>query len=429
MTRTGPRPPAPAHRLPSAGATWCQPATGPVWRALAAGAFAVAAVVAVGPAPAASALPRVVPAVAALPGQGGSTGCAAGVRGYDEQPPWPQRLLAPDQVWPLTTGNGVRVAVVGTGVDARHPQFGADQVSAGVDVLSSAQSPRRDCDGRGTFAAGVIAARPAADTTFAGIAPGARIVPVRVTGAPEPAAEPGALADAIDAAVAADAEVICVVTPAAEGSAGLTAAIDRAVAADAVVVAPVAAPDPNRGPASFPAADERVLAVAAIDATGAPTTPEVDRVDVAAPGRALVGPAPGPAGRAGHLWPVDDDAMAAAYAAGVVALVRAYRPGLSARQVLDRVTRTADRAAGTQRDRRLGWGVVDLAAAVAAEGVDAAPATSAASPQAVRLATADDGAAGRGTALLAVAALTLAALVVIGTDVIRRGRARGWRGN
>nr|MDT0661549.1 S8 family serine peptidase [Micromonospora sp. DSM 115978] len=361
-------------------------------------------------------------------------GCAAGRGVYDGPPPWPQKLLAPDRVWPVTTGDGVRVAVIATGVDARHPQFGDGQIGTGATV-SSAGSARRDCDGRGTFAAGVIAARPAADTTFSGIAPGAQIVPIRVTGAPEPAAGPDALADAIDAAVDADAEVICVVTPAAQGSPALTSAISRALAADAVVVAPVAAPDETgqvdgaQVPVSYPAADERVLAVAAVDATGAASTPAVDRVDVAAPGRALVGAAPGSGDRAGHLWPVDDDAMAAAYAAGVVALVRSYRPELSARQVVARVVRTADRATGQDRDAALGWGVVDLSAAVTAEGVDtgAARADASAAP-AVKLAATDpDDRAGRVPAAMAVLGLALAALLVIGAAVVRRGRARGWR--
>jgi hypothetical protein len=370
--------------------------------------------------------------------QDGGGRCATGARSFDEQPPWPQRLLAPTEVWPLTRGAGVRVGIVGTGVDARHPQFGAGRVGTGSDVLAVPSSARRDCDGRGTFAAGIIAARPAAATTFAGIAPEATIVPIRATGSPEQAADPDALARAIDAAVSAGAEVICVVTPAVFGSDTLTRAVERASAADAVVVAPVAVPGqapqtPDgsaagpRGPASFPAADGRVLAVGAIDATGAATTPAVDRVDVAAPGRALVGPAPGAADRAGHIWPVDDDAMAAAYAAGVVVLVRAYRPELTARQVIDRVTRTADRAAGAGRDARLGWGVVDLAAAVTAEGVEK-PRGEPGPGGDVRLATAGrDSGAGQLPAGAALLGLALAVLIAVGTGVVRRGRTRGWR--
>ena len=37
--------------------------------------------------------------------------------------PWAQRTLAPASVWPFSTGAGVTVAVVGSGVDSDHPQL------------------------------------------------------------------------------------------------------------------------------------------------------------------------------------------------------------------------------------------------------------------------------------------------------------------
>src|SRR6476469_4092469 len=86
---------------------------------------------------------------------------------YRDAAGWAQRLTDPARIWPLTNGAGALVAVLGTGVDAGNTQFARGQVVAGSDG--------DDCDGRGTFAAGIVAARPNPSTTFTGMAPGASV--------------------------------------------------------------------------------------------------------------------------------------------------------------------------------------------------------------------------------------------------------------
>jgi subtilisin family serine protease len=53
----------------------------------------------------------------------------------------------------------------------------------------------------------------------------------------------------------------------------------------------------------------------------------------------------------------DGTSFAAAFVSGVAALVRAYRPGLGADQVVHRIEVTADRPPGTAVG--YGWGVID----------------------------------------------------------------------
>ncbi|HZC69438.1 MAG TPA: S8 family serine peptidase, partial [Jatrophihabitans sp.] len=291
---------------------------------------------------------------------GAAPSCVSPQGVYRAATPWPQQLFDPQRVWPLTDGSGQTVAVLGTGVDARNGQFGRSQVRRGVDLLGSGAADD-DCDGRGTFAAGIVAARPASATTFAGLAPGARLLPIRYTQTSSngvQGGEPNRLAAAIDTAQAAGADVILVVVPAAHDSADLRTAVAHATAHGALVIGPVVGS--QAGTRSYPAADPGALGVAPVDEQGQAVQAEGgSQVALAAPGARLVSTAAGTAsGRLGHAWGVDDAEFAAAYVAGAAALLRAYRPELAPQQVVVRLTVTADRA-GDARNSRLGWGIVD----------------------------------------------------------------------
>ncbi|MFB7942210.1 S8 family serine peptidase, partial [Streptomyces sp. NPDC056049] len=172
--------------------------------------------------------------------------------------PWPQALLRPDMVWPLSDGAGVTVAVVGSGVDDTAGLLG-DRLRR-TPRLFAGGGPAADCVGHGTFTAGLIAAPRTPGAGFAGIAPEARILDVPVTDR-RGNTTPALLARGIRAAVGGGARVIAVVAVAGTDSPALRSAVRYAVAEGAVVIAP-AAPDGAKGPA-YPAAHPQVVAVAA----------------------------------------------------------------------------------------------------------------------------------------------------------------------
>lgn len=91
-----------------------------------------------------------------------------------------QRTFPLDGVFarPSLTGKGINIYVVDSGVRATHEQFGG-RVASGIDLptmrgTSVVDPPSSDCDGHGTHVSGLAAG------STVGVAPGARIISVRV---------------------------------------------------------------------------------------------------------------------------------------------------------------------------------------------------------------------------------------------------------
>jgi thermitase len=82
--------------------------------------------------------------------------------------------------WDAGRGEGITVAVVDTGVDADHPDL-LDRVVRGIDLVDRGTQPH-DENGHGTIVAGIVAAVAGNGAGGAGVAPEARIMPVRVLG-------------------------------------------------------------------------------------------------------------------------------------------------------------------------------------------------------------------------------------------------------
>ncbi|MFF2040321.1 S8 family serine peptidase [Kitasatospora sp. NPDC058170] len=350
-----------------------------------------------------------------------------------ERTPWAQTFLRPEAAWQLSRGAGVTVAVVGSGVDA----------ASGVLEGRLALGPRefgpggagRDCVGHGTFVAGLIAARRQDGVGFAGIAPEARILAVAVTDEAG-ITTPDLLAKGIRHAVDGGARVIAVAVPVPVGGEDLAGAVQYARERGALVVAP-AGTDPGgsagSGGQAFPAAYPDVLAVAdlAPDGSvggGSDGAGPAGRVDLVAPGDAVMSVGPGGKGYFTGSGP----SFATAMVAGSAALVLGYRPELTPAQLLDRLKATAYHPGTALPDPRIGYGMVDPLGAVGA-ALPGGPATAGTAPPA-RAGTAvaavqppaPEPAGGQAAA---VAGGALGAVVLIGGlgFVLSNGRRRGWQ--
>ncbi|MGW4500265.1 type VII secretion-associated serine protease mycosin, partial [Micromonospora sp. NPDC004336] len=351
-------------------------------------------------------------------------------------PPWPQQRYAPERLAPLATGAGVTVAVVDSGVDRRHPQL-AGRVLDGADLLDRGGDGGRDCAGHGTGVASIIAAGPRDGVAFQGLAPGARILPVRVSEQQVVdgresgrTVSAGEFARAIRWAVDHDADVLNLSVVLYADDPEVRAAVRYAVERDVVVVAAAGNLHDSGDPRPYPAAYDGVLGVGAIGADGAraPFSQTGAYVDLVAPGSDVLMAAPGQ----GHHR-AEGTSYAAPFVSATAALLRQYRPELTAAEVARRIVATADPAPG--RGGGYGAGVLNPYRAVTETGGGAAersrPATALADDRADPALVAQRArrAAARDRALLVAgvggAAVAVAALLAL---VVPRGARRRWHG-
>ncbi|MEE6258874.1 S8 family serine peptidase [Plantactinospora sonchi] len=270
---------------------------------------------------------------------------------------WALRWLDPDRLRQVSTGSGVRVAVLDSGVDASHPQL-AKAVDRGWDVVLDEADGRTDCVGHGTAVASLIAARPDGDAALVGVAPAARIVPIRVSEDGSGATSyrdvtPARLAAGIRRAVALDADVIQVSFAVGSNTAALRDAVADAAKRQIVVVAAVG--DKTAG-ATYPAAYPGVVGVGAAESSGHRWTDSGSgpHVDLVAPGVELVAAAR----IRGHVA-VGGTAAAAAMVSGAAALLKARHPKWTATQITNRLLATADGTPGGSRNDGYGYGGVN----------------------------------------------------------------------
>ncbi|MFE9954946.1 type VII secretion-associated serine protease mycosin [Micromonospora sp. NPDC005299] len=275
---------------------------------------------------------------------------------------WQLAKLQAQTAWQTSTGRGVIVAVVDSGVDASHPDL-AGQVLSGVDLVSGGVDGP-DPVGHGTTVAGLIAGRRDDDRGAVGLAPDAKILPVRVLDQENRYDDAGTVANGVRWAVDHGARVINLSLGGSDTSEALAAAIDYAFARNVVVVACTGNLATSKGrEVWYPAREPGVLAVTGLDGndnlwSGSITGHEAV---LSAPATAINGARPG------GYWLVQGTSFAAPLVAATAALVRARYPQMSAADVVNRIITTARDLGPTGRDDRFGYGMVDPVAALSSD--------------------------------------------------------------
>jgi type VII secretion-associated serine protease mycosin len=294
------------------------------------------------------------------------------------------------KAWEVSRGANVKVAVIDSGVDGKHPDL-AGVLAGGVDV-SGAGSP----DGQKS-----IGAKPEHGTLVATMLAGRGHQPADATASPSPSAGPSVAPDGI-VGVAPEAQLLSVSTwlgspnPGGKSdqdqipqavrwavdngarviniSLGSTspewpqswdAAFLYAEQKDVVIVAAAG----NRGGGNVqvgaPATIPGVLTVAGLDRKGTASIDSSSQgisIGVAAPAENLIGGLPG-----GGYAEWAGTSGATPIVAGVAALIRSKWPEMSANQVINRIVSTAKDAGAKGKDPLYGFGILDAEAALKAD--------------------------------------------------------------
>jgi subtilisin family serine protease len=234
----------------------------------------------------------------------------------------------------ITQGQGVRVAVIDTGVDTAHPDL------AGRIALTRDFVERDDTlfnhDVHGTAVAGVIAANPDNGHGIIGVAPRAKILALKACwqtpsaggGAPGPSiCNSLTLAQALAVASESHAQVINL-SLSGPPDPLLTQLVEYCLRHGAIVVGAV---PPNGDLHAFPVGIAHVIAAdmsaSGTSASGTSASGAAGEV-IYAPGRDVLTLTPG-----GHYDFLSGSSFSAAYVSGIAALLLAVNPSLDATQV------------------------------------------------------------------------------------------------
>ncbi|MEV0494562.1 type VII secretion-associated serine protease mycosin [Streptomyces atratus] len=301
-----------------------------------------------------------------------STQCTFPSKKYAGRP-WALQRVLMDELWKQSTGKGVRVAVIDTGVDVKNPQLtkAVDTGSGrnflpknlkddnGTKIDRGKENGTTDVVGHGTKVAGIIAAREVKGTGFTGLAPDATIIPIQQNDAEGHGTAESLAASIRYAADVADADVINIsqdTANAVKPAPVLKQAVDAALAKEIVIVAS-AGNDGLGGNVkeTYPASYDGVLAVASSDRNNerAAFSQSGEFVGVAAPGVDMISTVPG----GGHCAD-NGTSFSAPYVAGVAALIKAKHQGWTQKQIVAQIQQTAERSVAGH-DRLVGWGVID----------------------------------------------------------------------
>ncbi|MFZ3497917.1 type VII secretion-associated serine protease mycosin [Streptomyces sp. 5.8] len=359
---------------------------------------------------------------------------------------WHLTLMKADDIWKTSTGKGVTVAIIDSGVDPIPELEG--QVLPGKNYATSYKGDERtDWNNHGTTMAAIIAAtgkHPSGDGSF-GLAPGAKILPIRVPQG-ENASNP-IWTEAIRYAADSDAKIINISMATSVEDPARIEAVKYALSKGKLIFAGVG----NNGDAGnrvlYPAATPGVVGVGAIDKNGKATAESQHgpQVDLTAPGADIVTACASETKLCKNHGTSDATALASASAA----LIWSAHPEWTNNQVLRVMMKTAGKPIdGAERSDFVGYGTVrpriavpnpgdpgpadvyplpDLAAAGGGTGTKApsAPSSTAPSGQAAPAPQAEAKAEGGGS--LPWLALGLGACVLIGgavTAVALRRRSR-----
>ena len=157
------------------------------------------------------------------------------------------------------TGRGVKIAILDTGVDYKHPEL-APNYKGGYDFINMDSDPMDD-NGHGTHVAGIIAAAKDGKG-IVGVAPDAEIYAIKVSDQKGKGSFSG-LVEGINWSIENDMDVVTMSITGSDGSKALKKAVESAYNEHGLVL--VAAVGNGNGEVLYPAAYDEVIGVGSVN--------------------------------------------------------------------------------------------------------------------------------------------------------------------
>ena len=291
--------------------------------------------------------------------------CDYTVHATTQEVPWGVERIGAPVVHGYNKGNGVKVAIIDSGIDYNHPDLSANY-KGGYDFVNNDDYPMDDY-GHGTHCAGIVGAADN-DIGVLGVAPTASLYGVKVLNSGGGGYYSNIIAG-IQWSVNNDVQIISMSFGGDSYSQALQEACDAAYNSGVLLVA-AAGNDGNDlwggyGSVDYPAKYDSVIAVAATNSNDERPywSSKGPAVELAAPGVNIYS----------TYW--DDTyttkqgtSMACPHVSGTAALVMAFDPGLSNVEVRGRLQTTADDLGDSGRDNLYGFGLVDADEAAPSTG-------------------------------------------------------------
>lgn len=297
---------------------------------------------------------------------------------------WGPKQINMSSAWDKSKGAGEVVAVVDSGVDYTHEDLAAniDKDSVGNIIgynfttsSSSSSTDFMDRFGHGTHAAGIIAAVGNNGKGIVGIAPSAKIMPVKVMSDTDGSGDDATIIKGINFAVDHGANVINMSLGGSNNDLILEAACNYAVSKNVVVVA-AAGNDNQDALTSYPAAYQSVITVGASaeDKTLASFSNFGSKIDVVAPGKDILSTIPVgsvlakavPSAMVGtNYMKLSGTSMATPHVAGLAALILSNHPSWTPDQIRNSIDQKATDLGPKGIDDLYGHGLINPSSSLA----------------------------------------------------------------
>ncbi|MEU4153848.1 S8 family serine peptidase [Streptomyces sp. NPDC026659] len=289
---------------------------------------------------------------------------------------WYLKAMGAEEMWKYSTGKGVKVAVIDSGINPNTPSL-KGQVLADEVPKSVAYHATQDYDGHGTDMAELIAGTGAGGG-IKGLAPGAKVVPYRIytTALKDPKEKertPSSTA-AIKAAADSDAKIINMSFASPYYSVEEEAAVKYAASKGKLLFAGIGNTGDKGNKGQYPAQYSYAVGVSSIDESGtvAKYATHGNYVDFAAPGDGV------PSWCDNTFTEYCDSggtSQATAIASASAALIWSAHPDWTANQVLRSLIDTAARTWPKDKPGTyLGYGVVRPRRVLINKNIDPGPA-------------------------------------------------------